>query len=162
MPFQVKSYERKTFTLDRTDEEFGNNGSATTVTIIQARVRQNTERSDIFSEWIREMRADGNDRVIYKLPTYRLTLKEIYLVLVDCNILGPGDKPLFRFKSRPNGERYLDMGESDFYAAAGVLPDEVIAEIHEKVLEVNPHWVFGSEPEGTDLGEESSPEDSPS
>ena len=48
------------------------------------------------------------------------------------------------------------MKWDQFVVAAGFLPESVLQEINEKVLEVNPHWIMGLVPEDLDLGEESS------
>ena len=156
MPFNITAPERKTFRLERLDQEFEiNDNNASTVTIIQARVRQNAERSQLFKEIKREYMEGQRERIIMDLPMYNLLLKEIFLTLVDCNLTAD-DKPLFRFKVNNKSESYLDMTWGQFLDAVGYIQDSVLQEIHEKVLEVNPHWFMGLRPEDLDLGEESS------
>jgi hypothetical protein len=155
MPLDIATPERKTFRLERTDALFGiSDDEATTVLIVQARVKQNSERSNLFREIKREYEGK-RERLIMDLPMYNLLLKQVYLTMVDCN-LTVNDKPLFRFKTNDKGESYLDMKWDQFVVAAGFLPESILQEINEKVLEVNPHWIMGLVPEDLDLGEESS------
>ena len=155
MAIKIIAPERETFELTESDKKYNDSGSeATTVTIIQATVRQNAERSRLFQEYIKEVHPEGEDRMIFKLPIYDLVLKEIYLTLVDSN-LEDGERSLFSFKQTLQGS-ILNMDWKQFYTAAGKLTDDVLNEIHDKVLKVNPHWLFSIGPEGSDLGEGSS------
>jgi hypothetical protein len=154
MPYKLSIPERKEFRLEELDAREGIvDSDKTVVTIIQARVDQNAERSVLFSQIKQMIDESGNTVNIYELPLYNLAMKEVYLTMVDCNITIDGDKPLFRFKNGTRGQ-YLDMNYETFKRAWGLLPDEIANEIHSKVLEVNPHWMFNVG--DTSLGEESS------
>jgi hypothetical protein len=155
MPARVSPPETKEFTLDKLDERQGvPTEEKTTVTIRLATVRQNSLRSKLFSEYIREL-ADsegGKERVIFRLPLYDLISEEVFLTLVGCNITtADGSKSLFRFKQGVNGQ-FLDMTKEQFLEAWGTLDDETAAEIHSKVQDMNPHWIMGGVGEA-DLGE---------
>lgn len=155
MPARVSIPETKEFRLELLDERQGiPTEEATMVTIRQATVRENALRSKLFSEYIRELPGvDGNrERVIFRLPLYDLITEETRLTLVGCNITtNDGAKPLFRCKNGPMGP-YLDMSKVEFGDAWGMLDDDTAAEIHSKVLEVNPHWIMGGV-DDSDLGE---------
>jgi hypothetical protein len=155
MPARVSPPETKEFQLEKLDERQGiPTDEKTIVTIRLATVRQNSLRSKLFAEYIREL-ADNNggkERVIFRLPLYDLISKEVELTLVGCNITkADGKEPLFRFKSDANGP-FLDMRTDQFNDAFGTLDDETAAEIHSKVQEMNPHWIMGGVGD-TDLGE---------
>lgn len=157
MPAQISSIpQTKEFRLELLDERQGiKTEEQTTVTIKLATVRENAERSQLFSEYIREVAdpAQGTrERLIFRLPFYELVALECELTMVGCNIMN-GDKPLFRFKNSPKGP-YLDMNHYQFREAWGFLDDETAAEIHEKVLEQNPHWQLGAQLESITLGED--------
>jgi hypothetical protein len=145
MPAKVAIPEIKTSRLEELDARLGiKEDEKTTVTIRQAKFRQNKERSDLFSEFIREQNINGiGERNIYKLNYYTLIVQEIFLTLIGCNITVDDSKPLFRFKNSANGP-YLDMSLADFTEALGLLDDETVSEIHSKVLEVNINWVIGA------------------
>jgi hypothetical protein len=154
MPARVSPSETKEFTLEKLDERQGvPTEEKTTVTIRLATVRQNSLRSKLFSEYIRELASDGGrERVIFRLPMYDLISKEVELTLVGCNITtADGSKSLFRFKTVMNGP-FLDMTTEQFLDAWGTLDDETAAEIHSKVQEMNPHWIMGGV-ENPELGE---------
>lgn len=155
MPARVSPPETKEFHLEKLDERQGiPTEEKTTVTIRLATVRQNSLRSKLFAEYIREL-ADGEggkERVIFRLPLYDLISKEVELTLVGCNLTtADGTKPLFRFKQGVNGP-FLDMTTEQFNDAFGTLDDDTAAEIHSKVQEMNPHWIMGGVGEA-DLGE---------
>jgi len=155
MPARVSPPETKEFALDKLDERQGvPSEEKTTVTIRLATVRQNSLRSKLFSEYIREL-ADaegGKERVIFRLPLYDLIAKEVELTLVGRNITtADGNKPLFKFRNGPNGA-FLDMSTAEFNDAFGTLDDDTASEIHSKVQEMNPHWIMGGVGD-TDLGE---------
>lgn len=158
MPAKVSLPETKEFRLEKLDERQGvPEDEKTTVTIRLATVRQNSIRSRLFSEYIRELPNEGDgtkERVIWRLPFYDLISEEVFLTLVGCNITtADGNKPLFRFKAGPMGA-FLDMTKEQFLDAWGTLDDETAAEIHSKVLEMNAHWIMGATAEDVKLGEE--------
>jgi hypothetical protein len=149
MAYKLNLPERKSFSLDRTDAKNDPSEEPTRILIRQATVRQNMERARLFSEYIRESTADGGERVILRLPLYDLVVRETFLTLVDCNIQTESGA-LFQFRNTRDGQ-VLNMNFNEFQEAWGRLPEDVVMEIHEKVLEVNPHWRFNSE--NTSLGE---------
>jgi hypothetical protein len=162
MPAKVSLPETKEFRLELLDERQGvPEDEKTTVTIRLATVRQNTVRGRLFSRFITELPSeneiDSRERRIYDLPFYDLIAEEIYLTLVGCNITThDGKTPLFIFKNSSSGP-FLDMSKKQFIDAIGTLDDDTLAEIHSKVLEMNPHWIMGgtTTKEEASLGEES-------
>lgn len=149
MPFSIPDVVLKESRLERADKRLGiTKAEATMVTVKQATVGDNARRADLFSEYTQEINKNEGDpdRLIFRFPLYQLMAKEVYLTLVGCNItIGPKDKPvpLFNFGTGPNGP-FLDMSEREFNEAWGRINDDDIAiEIHEKVLEMNPHWILG-------------------
>lgn len=155
MPAQLPKPETQEYHLMELDERQGiPTDEKTTVTVRLATVRQNSIRSRLFSEYVRELpdpTDDRGERLIFKLPFYDLAAKEVYLTMVGCNIM-KGEEPLFRFKSGPNGS-FLDMTEKQFEEAWGLLDDETASEIHSKVLDMNKHWLLGQSLEDASLGE---------
>lgn len=156
MPITLPEVETKEYHLIETDDRFGiPENEKTTVTIRMATVKQNSERSRLFSEYVRELpdpdNANQNERIILKLPFYDLAAEEVRLTMVGCNIMNK-EKPLFKFRMTPNGP-ILDMTKTQFSEAWGMLDDETAAEIHSKVLDMNKHWIFGQTVEDADLGE---------
>lgn len=159
MPFSIPDAVMKEFRLDKTDKRMGvPKAEATMVTVKQATVGDNARRADLFSEYTQEIKHndDAPDRLIFRFPLYQLMAKEVFLTLVGCNItIGAKgeEKPLFNFGNGPNGP-FLDMKENEFNTAWGAITDDNIAiEIHEKVLEMNPHWILGND--NSDLGKAS-------
>jgi hypothetical protein len=157
MPAHVSLPETQEFRLEKLDERQGvPEDEKTTVTIRLATVRQNSIRSRLFSEYIREIpnKGDGTkERVIWRLPLYDLIAEEVFLTMVGCNLTtADGKKPLFRFGNGPMGS-FLDMNKDQFLEAWGTTDDETAAEIHAKVLEMNIHWNMGATVEDANLGE---------
>jgi len=144
MPADLSIPERKEFRLELLDLRMGvSEDDPTLITIKQAAIRENSIRSNLFAELVREPATEGQrERFIFRLPMYTLVAKEVYLTMVGCNLTRAG-KPLFKFKKGPEGE-FLDMNENQFMAAWGLIDDETATEIHSKVLELNPHWDIGS------------------
>lgn len=146
MPLKLAAPIIKDFPLDKADALFGNDGEPTMVTIRQAKQGAQERRTEVFSEISRVMKMlpqDDNDEVTLKSQWSYEKLKrmEVYLTLVDCNVLGYDGKPLFRFKKDGDGNPILDMTVHEFSKAWNELYPEVAEEIHEKVLEVNLSWV---------------------
>ena len=148
MPFQLIARVEQEFTLDKTDQKFGNSGEPTRVTFRQAAQREHEARSNIYNEIIREIRSDVEaDRLIFRYSEPTITRTEVFLTLSACNIMGISGKPLFRFV---NGK--VDMNREQFTVAWGELPLSVCEEMHEKCLIVNPDWAIGDG--GEKLGED--------
>jgi len=143
MPLKLVAPIEETFTLDRSDAQFGTDGEPTRVTIRQATQAHNEKRSAIFSEVTRVMGQDStsNEEIQLRQRWSLEELKriEVFLTMIDCNILDEKGKPLFGFRSNKSSQE-LDMSLQEFSAAFGKLPPEVAEEIHEKVLKVNLTW----------------------
>ena len=142
MPANITIPEVENFRLEELDKRLGvSTEEKTTVDIKQGTVWENSKRSKLFSTIKTEIYQDKNTETrIYDLPFYSLILEEIYLTLVGCNLtVGKKAELLFKFAQSPRGP-YLDMNRRQFDDAVGLLDDETLSEIHEKVLEVNPHW----------------------
>jgi hypothetical protein len=135
MPLRLAAPIEKSFVLDKSDALYGNDGSPTTASFRQASFRGNSRRRNIFSEWKRELNADGKEIVIMRWSWDEVKLLDIFLTMTACNILGMDGKELFRFKNNR-----LDMSEQEFISAVGELRDEVVDELHDKCLEVNSDW----------------------
>lgn len=140
MPVKLVAPIEQTFTLDKTDAKYGTDGSPTTVTIRQATQDQNEKRSLIYSKIIQKYNATERSmeqEQIFSIE--QLKRIEVYLTLVGCNILSEKNEPLFRFRNK-NNMQYIDMTDFEFALAWGVLPPDIAAEIHGKVMEVNLTW----------------------
>jgi hypothetical protein len=150
MPAVLSTPEITTIRLKRLDERMSIvDDDPTTVTIRQATTRQNQKRSLLFNEVVKELTHEGLERTIYHLPLYTLMEEEVYLTMVGCNLMknnGTADQPklvpLFKFAKSDKGHEYLNMSRKEFAEAWGLLDDGTAAEIYEKVLEVNPHWMM--------------------
>lgn len=142
MPAKLIAPIEKQFILERTDALYENDGDPTTVTIRQATQRQHTLRADKYSNFIQEVSKDTPDvnRYITRFSQFELMSTEVYLTMVDCNILDTNGKQLFKFRQDPKGRTYLDMTRQEFEEAWGLLESEVADEIWEKVREVNVRW----------------------
>lgn len=144
MPIKLSAPIIQTFTLEKTDERYGEEGgSPTTVTVRQATQGQHEERQQIFATL--ERRYDDLDpaivSLVQKANMEELKRKEVYLTMVDCNITKEdGKKPLFNSRKGKDGMPVLDMSKSEFDQAWASLPPDVAAEIHEKIIELNVMW----------------------
>lgn len=143
MPKAIKTPLVKKFKLLKFDDS-----GETTVTIRQATQREHALRSEMFAEVVREW--DDSDtkstvRVRQRISMAELQAKEIYLTMCACDILQApisdeaAEAPLFKFNMGLNGRMYL-ADEGQFTVALGLLPMEVVTEIHGYVREVNPQW----------------------
>ena len=140
MPYKLIAPVEQIFTLDKTDLKYHNEGEPTRIKVRQAAQLENEGRSNIFNEIIREIRPDVEaDRLIFRYSKPTIDRTEVRLVLAECNILGMDGKPLFHFGK----DGHCDMAAEAFRKAWGELPVDVCAEIHEKVLIVNPDWAVG-------------------
>lgn len=105
----------------------------TLVVIRQARVKEEAERDQLFSQFKIERSPDGVSEV-YKLPGIELMATECYLTFEDANILG----------DQADGQQTLlfrkGMSRLEFRAAFGLLPSELMLEWHRHVLQLNPNW----------------------
>lgn len=130
------------FTLERTDEAYGNEGDPTWVEFRQATQYEYLQRSAVFAEVTRVIpQQEDNGDLYYKQrwSPDELARKEIFLTLCGCNILDPEtNEPLFRFRTK-GSRTYLDMTEHAFNEAWGRLPPFVATEIYEKCRQLN-HW----------------------
>lgn len=82
-------------------------------------------------------------RVEVKTPANRAEVirRMAEATMIGCNILGEDDQPLFRFKQdTATGRHSLDMTSGDFFVAWSKLDPEIVDEMHEKILEINPMW----------------------
>lgn len=142
MPLKLVAPIEETFTLDKSDAQYGTDGEPTRVTIRQATQAHNEKRSAIFSEVTRVMGQDSSNEEIQLRQRWSLEeLKriEVFLTLIDCNILDEKGHPLFSFRNSKNNQE-IDMSLQEFSAAFGKLPPDVAQEIHDKVLKVNLTW----------------------
>jgi len=104
----------------------------TIVVVRQARVKEESERDRLFSEFAIKRSADGVSEV-YNLPGLELMATECWLTFDEANILvedGQETHKLFR----------KGMSRLEFREAFGQLPTDLMIEWHRAVLAVNPHW----------------------
>jgi hypothetical protein len=118
------------------------------VTIRQSRTGDTIRRAELFSETTRVWDDDQFGRVEFKQKWngYEQRRMEAYLTVIG--VIGINDEmgnPMFKSVETPDGPR-LDMSMNDFFKAWDLLPDNVTKEIHDYVIQVNPHW-------GTESGE---------
>jgi len=142
MPLKLIAPELKTFFLDLADQKYGNDGEPTTVTVRQATQAQHRERQDLFATLERKFRdaEPGEVSLIQTLSFEALKELEVWLCLIECNLLDEDGKSLL-FPSRKVGSNTeLAMNKNQFIRAWGRLFPDIAAEIHGKVLEVNPLW----------------------
>jgi len=143
MPFKITNPVHQTFELERTDKNYGNDGEPTTVTIRQARQHQHALRQDQWNKFERRYSNMNPDEITItqELSFEGIKMLEAWMVIVDSNMLAEGGKKvLFPSKKGKNDQPVLAMKKEEFDEAWGALPTDVCAEIHEKILEVNPIW----------------------
>lgn len=143
MPLKLAVPVEKTFTLDISDAHFGNDGDPTKVTIRQAKQGAIETRSFIYSEVTNIINAkvdlSAEMQLRQKWSIEELKRMEVFLTLVACDVLDSDGTALFKF--RMDGEKQvLDMNERSFKLAWSKLDGIIAAEIHSKVMEVNPDW----------------------
>jgi len=141
MPLQLAAPVYKTFELEETDETYEVD-EATTVTIKQAAQYEHERRQQLFSTLERKFKELEPDEIILvqTLSTEELKRLEVWLTLVECNILDMDGNPLFPSKENKDGHSRLAMTNTAFVKAWGMLQPDVADEIHNKVLEVNQRW----------------------
>jgi len=103
-----------------------------TVTIKQARAREEAIRDQLWSKTVRESRAGdeaGTSREIFELPMAELVFTEIWLTFTDSTLKRKG-KILFT----------PAMTRSQFKGVYDTLPVPLLREWRKAVLEVNPQW----------------------
>lgn len=136
MPARLSPPTKETFTLEKTDEFLKNDEDPTTVTIQQASQGEHDQRSILWAKFDKKFSLDeGMDQVTIsqEVSPADVRREEVFLTMVDCNLLGTDGKPLFAFPLERN----------KFKRSWILLPPIVAEEIHEKVLSVNPTWVAG-------------------
>lgn len=139
MALRLNPPVEKTFLLEETNKNYESEG--TSVTIRQASQGQFEKRQDLFAEMTSKFTNDpGLVEVVQRFSIPELHRIEAYLTLVDCNIEDEDGGLLFRISKDNKGHSYLNMTEKEFERAWAKLPVDVAAEIHEKVLEMNPTW----------------------
>lgn len=129
------------FPLDRWDPD-------DKVVIRQATQAAHERRSMLFAEVTRVYRdaaAAGVQEIKQSISPQEVRRIEVQLTLQACTLRDEDDKSLFRFRTTETGRQVLDMTEAEFAEAWGRLPPEVAAEIHEKVIAINPMWGPGGE-----------------
>ena len=148
MPLQLVAPIVKTFTLDVSDEKYGVEGEEpTTVFIKQAAQHEHALRQDLFSTLERKYRGLDTGEpldevsIVQRIALEELKELEVWLTLVDCNMLDENGQLLFPSKKSKSGEMGLSMTRRQFALSWGRLFPDVAIEIHGKVLEVNPLWM---------------------
>lgn len=141
MPIKLAAPLIKRFELTETDEKYGIEGEPSYVMIRQATQEQNEIRQQMFADFNRVFDFEKDSQVELRESRNFLVLTrvEVYLTMVDCNILDENGNALFKFKKDGNNS-VLDMTESEFKKAFGKLPGDIAGEIHRKVREVNISW----------------------
>lgn len=149
MPLKLIVPEQKTYILEQTDAKYGNDGEPTTVTVRQATQAQHRERQDLFATLERKFRdeAPGEVSLVQTLSFEALKELEVWLCLVECNLLDEDGKALLFPSRQTNGRSELALSKRQFIQNWGKLFPDIAAEIHAKVLDINPIW-RGAEGEG--------------
>lgn len=137
MSLKLKTPEEKEFQLlvmDPTGE--------THVRIRQATQREHEMRAELWATASRVIRDGGGGEMELKqrISFPEIMRREVYLTITECNITKEDDTPLFTFRKDNLGRSQLTMSEAAFGVAWGLLTPEMAAELHSKVLEVNPSW----------------------
>lgn len=112
------------------------------ITVRQSSTGDTIRRAELFSETTRIIDDDqlGQVQLKQKWNIHEQRRFEAFLTLVQVNGIEDEDgNPVFKTRDTKDGPR-LAMNERSFNEAWGLLPDEVAIEIHNLVLEVNPHW----------------------
>jgi hypothetical protein len=137
MPLKLTAPLLKTFELSRADEKYGTDGTPTTVTVRQATQFEHERRQALFATLEQKMsNADPDEfSLVQNWSLEELKRVEVWLTFVDCNMLDEKGNPLF-----PSREGKAPVNEKAFTHAWGSLFPDIAAEIHEKILEVNPLW----------------------
>jgi hypothetical protein len=141
MAFTLKPQTVKEFPLSELDEEGADPKSgATFVVIRQAAQGEEKRRGQLFADFRREY-VDGGGMVIQQHLSFdEISEQEVYLTMVDCNILDVDKTPLFKFNE---AKRFASL--VDFQKSWAKLPPYVAKLIHSKVLEMNPQWTEAGE-----------------
>jgi hypothetical protein len=145
MAFKLEAPVVQTFILEKTDTNYGleKGDEPTTVTLRKATQGQHEYRQQLFATLERRFNdlAPEQTSLVQTANTEELKRLETRLTLVDSNITKEdGKKPLFLSKKGKDGLPELSMDKRGFDEAWALLPPDVAAEIHEKVLELNPMW----------------------
>jgi len=144
MPVQLIAPIYEVFTLDRTDTKYGNTGEPTVITVKQAREHEHITRQRLYAKLERKWSSEDDPddiRLIQEVCQEEVRREEAYLTLVDCNLLDPEGKLLFKSsKSKNDDHPRLVMDKQAFYQAWGLLFPDIAQEIIEKIHEVNPQW----------------------
>lgn len=141
MPLTLVAPLTKTFKLEKSDES-----GETYVTFRQATMREDEKRGGLLADQTYAWNDADVGRIERKTKwSYAELMRlEVFLTMVDCNIMVEGGKdkdgnpkvePLFQFNKSG-----LVMTEAQFQEAWGRLPQPVAAEIHKCCLEVNRDW----------------------
>lgn len=142
MPLKLTAPLEKTFTLTLTDEKYGNDGEPTQVTVRQATQAQHRERQDLFATLERRFRDDtpGEVSLVQTLSFEAMKELEVRLCLVECNLLDEDGQSMLFPSRTTDGRRELALNSRQFAKNWGKLYPDIAAEIHDKVLDVNPLW----------------------
>jgi hypothetical protein len=142
MPLKLTAPIYENYYLERSDELYKNEDEPTTVTIKQAAQGEHEQRQSLFSRLEQKWNQLSPEEVslVQTISMEEVKKLEVYLTLVDCNILDYDDNPLFPSKKDKEGNLSLSMSKAKFASAWAKLLPETAKEIHEKVLELNPLW----------------------
>lgn len=111
------------------------------VTIKQASTGENIRINELFSEQtqIWDDAAFGQVQLKRKWNPEALKRYRVYLTLCGCNLTDEEGNDLFRFRNTKRGPE-LAMGQNEFFEIWDALEPALTAEIHQRVLEMNPQW----------------------
>jgi len=132
MPKKVSLPITERYPLDKLDPS-----GETYVTVRQAHQDQQEKHDNLYAETTRiwNDQAGAKMQLMQRVSVGEVIRTEAFLTMVDCNILGPDDLPLFKFDA--NG---LAMDNAKFTTAWGTLDPSWVEEIHEKIRKMNPVW----------------------
>jgi hypothetical protein len=140
MPKPINAPLEKVFPLKKWDES-----GETTVTVRACRQREQEAHDNLFAETTRIWDTGSETvQIKQKISTGEVVRTEVFLTIVDSNIIDESGTPVFRFSTDSLGRSKLAMTAGEFETAWGRLPTELADEIHEKVREMNAQWGGGA------------------
>jgi hypothetical protein len=142
MPLKLTAPLYETYTLDKSDERYGDPNEPTIVIVRQASQGEHEMRQSMFSTLEQKWKQLEPDEVtlVQRISMEELKKLEVHLTLCECNMTNAKDEPLFPSKTDKDGNPKLSMSKSKFMETWSLLNPFIAAEIHEKVLKLNPLW----------------------
>lgn len=114
------------------------------ITVKQANFGASAEREELSARirWVTTGEIAGEMAAEQHRNFMKVWVKELYFTLMAASgFMNEDNEELFKFRNKPNSLGiYLDMSETQFWNAVASLPYEIVEEMHDAVLNVNPQW----------------------